>query len=72
MSKLLAVAARELRERWLLFPGALLAGLAPFVFPAFGKSATLPKGKSVPVDLPPAEPGEYDFTCGMGMLNMLF
>ena len=36
MSKLLAVAARELRERWLLFPGAIVAGLAPFVFTAFG------------------------------------
>ena len=41
MSKLLAVAARELRERWLLFPGALLAGLAPFVFPAFGMKQEL-------------------------------
>ena len=36
MSKLLAVAARELRERWLLFPGALVAGLFPLVLPAFG------------------------------------
>ena len=36
MSKLLAVAARELRERWLLFPGALVAGLVPLVLPAFG------------------------------------
>ena len=38
MSKLLAVAARELRERWLLFPGALVAGLFPLVIPAFGVS----------------------------------
>ena len=36
MSKLLAVAARELRERWLLFPGALAVGFFPLVLPAFG------------------------------------
>jgi hypothetical protein len=36
MSRLLAVAARELRERWLLFPAALVLGLIPFVLPAFG------------------------------------
>jgi|SRR5581483_899768 len=39
------------------------------VFPAFGKSATLPRGRSVVIELPPAEPGEYEFTCGMGMLH---
>ncbi len=36
MSKLLAVAARELRERWILFPAALAIGFFPFVLPAFG------------------------------------
>jgi hypothetical protein len=36
MSKLLAVAVRELRERWLLFPGALVSGCFPLVLPAFG------------------------------------
>jgi hypothetical protein len=36
MSRLLAVAARELRERWLLFPASLLLGLNPLVLPAFG------------------------------------
>ena len=36
MSRLLAVAARELRERWLLFPGAFVAGFLPLVLPAFG------------------------------------
>jgi hypothetical protein len=36
MSKLLAVAVRELRERWLLFPGALASGCFPLVLPAFG------------------------------------
>jgi hypothetical protein len=36
MSKLLAVAARELRERWLLFPAGLALGFVPLVLPAFG------------------------------------
>lgn len=39
------------------------------VFPAFGKSAMLPEGTDVAVDLPPAEPGTYEFTCAMGMLR---
>lgn len=39
------------------------------VFPAFGKSATLPQGEQVAVDLLPEEPGEYEFTCAMGMLR---
>ena len=39
------------------------------VFPAFGKSATLPQGEDVTVNLLPAEPGEYQFTCAMGMLQ---
>jgi hypothetical protein len=38
VSKLLAVAARELRERWLLFPAALASGFFPLVLPAFGLS----------------------------------
>jgi hypothetical protein len=36
VSRMLAVAARELRERWLLFPAGLAIGLAPLVPPAFG------------------------------------
>ena len=36
MSRLLAVTARELRERWLLFPASLVFGLNPLVLPAFG------------------------------------
>jgi plastocyanin domain-containing protein len=39
------------------------------VFPAFGKSATLPPGERVAVDLLPEKPGEYEFTCAMGMLR---
>jgi plastocyanin domain-containing protein len=29
----------------------------------------LPEGEKVAVVLLPEEPGEYDFTCGMGMLR---
>jgi hypothetical protein len=36
MSRLLAVTARELRERWLLFPAGLAIGFVPLVLPAFG------------------------------------
>jgi plastocyanin domain-containing protein len=39
------------------------------VFPAFGKSATLPEGEQVPVELLPESPGEYEFTCALGMLR---
>ena len=39
------------------------------VFDAFRKSAALPEGEAVPVELVPSEPGEYQFACGMGMLR---
>ena len=39
------------------------------VFPQFGLRADLPQHKDVTVELPAAEPGEYDFECGMGMLH---
>ena len=39
------------------------------VFDAFGKHADLPEGQLVPVEFLPGEPGEYPFTCGMGMLR---
>ena len=39
------------------------------VFPAFGKSAMLPTGETVAVDLIPQTPGTYEFTCAMGMLH---
>lgn len=39
------------------------------VFGDFGKSALLPLGKTVPVELPPAKPGTYGFQCQMGMLR---
>lgn len=33
----------------------------------FGKSATLPEGEIVPVELLPEQPGTYEFACQMGM-----
>lgn len=40
------------------------------IFDAFKKSARLPEGEQVALELPPpAEAGEYAFTCGMGMLQ---
>lgn len=37
------------------------------IFPDFQKSATLPVGQKVTIELPPMQPGTYDFTCQMGM-----
>lgn len=39
------------------------------IFPAFGKSATLPPGERVVLELGPTAAGEYEFTCAMGMLR---
>lgn len=39
------------------------------VLHAFGKNAMLPQGQLVPVEFMPEKPGEYDFTCQMGMLR---
>ena len=39
------------------------------VFGDFGKSAKLPTGETVPVEFLPDKPGEYEFTCQMGMLR---
>jgi plastocyanin domain-containing protein len=39
------------------------------VFNDFGKSAQLPTGETVPVEFLPEQPGEYEFTCQMGMLH---
>ena len=35
----------------------------------FHKSAELPEGQQVSIDLPAAKPGEYLFQCGMAMLR---
>jgi plastocyanin domain-containing protein len=39
------------------------------IFPEFSKSAYLPEGETVPVELMPDKAGEYDFQCQMGMLR---
>jgi len=39
------------------------------LLPAFDKSASLPEGKTVPVEFLPKEPGEYEFACQMGMFR---
>jgi len=39
------------------------------LFPDFGRSADLPEGTVVAVELVPDQPGEYGFECGMGMLH---
>lgn len=37
------------------------------VIPGFGKRAHLPENRTVPVEVTPEKPGEYEFTCGMNM-----
>lgn len=37
------------------------------VIPGFGKRAHLPQDVTVPVELVPKGPGEYEFMCGMNM-----
>lgn len=39
------------------------------VLPDFARRAQLPEGELVPVDFTPERAGEYEFTCGMGMLR---
>jgi plastocyanin domain-containing protein len=39
------------------------------IFEHFDKSAELPTGKVVSVELMPKEPGEYGFVCPMGMFR---
>lgn len=39
------------------------------LLPAFNKSVNLPEGQTVPVEFMPAEPGEYEFACQMGMFR---
>ena len=35
----------------------------------FGKSASLPQGQIVPIEFLPEQPGEYEFSCQMGMFR---
>jgi plastocyanin domain-containing protein len=37
------------------------------LLPGFGKRAHLPQNQTVSVEVFPAQPGEYEFTCGMNM-----
>ncbi|MBI3915102.1 MAG: cupredoxin domain-containing protein [Chloroflexi bacterium] len=39
------------------------------VFADFNKSAQLPEGQTVPIEFLPEKPGEYEFTCQMGMFR---
>lgn len=39
------------------------------VLPAFNKSLKLPTGETVAVEFTPDEPGEYPFSCQMGMFR---
>lgn len=39
------------------------------IFADFDKSAELPTGKNVPVELLPKDPGEFTFACPMGMFR---
>lgn len=39
------------------------------IFPDFHRQAELPQGQPVSVEFTPERPGEYEFTCGMGMLH---
>jgi plastocyanin domain-containing protein len=39
------------------------------LFPDFKQTAELPEGELVPIEFTAQDPGEYEFTCGMGMLR---
>lgn len=39
------------------------------LFPDFDRSAKLPPGEVVPIEFTPEAPGEYEFTCQMGMFR---
>lgn len=39
------------------------------VLPDFGIRSFLPAHQTTPVDFTPAQPGDFEFTCGMGMVR---
>jgi plastocyanin domain-containing protein len=39
------------------------------LLPDFHRQAELPEGETIAVEFTPEQPGEYEFTCGMGMLR---
>lgn len=61
------IAQRGKPIRFVFFREEKVACSEMVVFPDFQKSATLPTGKKVIIELPPMEDGIYDFTCQMGM-----
>lgn len=64
---LYALADRPLRIHFLREETAACS--EQVVFPTFGKNVMLPTGTPVVVELPPADPGRYEFTCAMNMLH---
>ena len=64
---IVAVAGRPLR---LIFQREEASPCSEMVvLDAFGKNAKLPQGQPTVVELMPREPGEYPFSCQMGMLR---
>ena len=64
------VVVRAGRPVRLLFNRQETASCSEMVqFPDFGVSRRLPAGETVPVEIDPQEPGEYEFACQMGMLR---
>lgn len=45
------------------------AGSERIVFPAFGRSVSLPPFEDVALELLPERAGEYEFTCELGLLR---
>ena len=39
------------------------------VFPDFDRAVGLPQGETVPIEFTPTTPGEYGFSCQMGMVR---
>jgi plastocyanin domain-containing protein len=42
---------------------------AQVIFPDFAIVKDLPVGRAVPIEITPAQPGEYQFHCGMNMVR---
>ena len=64
---IVAEAGRPLRLTFLRQESAACSEMV--LFPDFGRSAQLPEGETVTIDIELDEPGEYEFSCQMGMLR---
>lgn len=64
---ILAEQGRPLRIRFLREETAPCSDTV--VFPAFGVREELPAHRVTTVEISPDQPGEFEFTCGMGMLK---